>query len=1053
MSDSQEGSGSANISQHSSQTAATQGTIPIITPTTQPLVTPAGGPPTDTRTPESSQGSQTAGSKGKAAAQQPGTPQQASTAAAAAAPRTTTRPTGATPISAAQAQARAAQWNGLSTQLAEQVAALVFAGLASGAPPGTATAVAAAPTPVNVAPAVNQVERAVDDPVPGFVAPLTSKPVPPKIVKIFQSKEFCAYKALTPAGLTSALANEDHMVMSAAAPGVWTSKAVESSNDRGLSSFDWDLAAAVAEDLSVKFWSRYRTGRLREHHRNVRMIRSSHGWPVALEYCINTRESAAADPNHDLGLYNFGLLASIATRPEFLMVAAAKRAAVEDNATRPAKRAKGPVPRAASAGHCFRCGRNGHTSFTCTAATTVAGKPPASIIENAGGRKSLAPSAGGQYCFGFMRTSTCARDRCGYVHGCAICTDPDHVIETLKALNLLDDWGAVVDGLQNGFDVGASAPIPHSLLFPNHASAAMLHPTSAVRKDLERIADLLRQLPNSLPLARAEPLDLNWWGDASTSFGIGVTVGTFWAAWQWAPGFLVGPRQAHDIGWAEALAVELGLLLAIHHGLLRDRSPHASRLLVRSDNMGVVAVVNGGRSRSGPTNLVLKRIYSPRQHHGRSITRRLVGVLERYAPRHDALRYAHSTWPLPIPPVIVMAVTTITIPSLASLHQVTAPLSDRLIPRPSSLRPPCRADQRLFQWHGVNAPPPSTLQSPILQRLADLASAHSLRDAGSYGSGLRKYHLFCDVFSVPEHERLPASFPLLHSFALWAVADQPDPEIIPESEGIPFEPVAPATARKYLSAVCAWHLAQGWPNPLSAEDHRRINWSLRGLTNMQGARKRPPRPPITLQMLVVLRLELDLDDPFDACVWAMACCAFWGLMRFGEVSVKSRSHFDPDKHLTRADAHYGVDIDGYPFFRLHLPSAKTAQPGDVQEVHLSQQGFLCPHDALFNLHRVVPATASDPLFSWRDAHGDVRPMVRARALERINGILGRHGWGTTFGHSFRIGGASFLLSQGVSPEIVRILGRWRSLAYEVYIRAFEQAASRHVANLSQVYGL
>lgn len=381
------------------------------------------------------------------------------------------------------------------------------------------------------------------------------------------------------------------------------------------------------------------------------------------------------------------------------------------------------------------------------------------------------------------------------------------------------------------------------------------------------------------------------------------------------------------------------------------------------------------------------------------------------------------------------------------------PLSDRLQPNVSALRPPCRADERLFVWRGIHTPPLSTLNIPVLQRLSQLAARHTLRDASSYGSGLRKFHVFCDVFSVPETERLPASFELLHSFALWAVSDQPDPELVPESEGITFEPIAPSTAKKYLSAVGAWHVAQGWPSPLSEDDHRRINWSLRGIVNMQGARKRPPRPPVTLHMLFALYLELDLDDPFDACVWAAACCAFWGLMRFGEVTVKTRSAFDPEKHLKRCDAHYGVDGDGGFFFRLHLPSAKTAEPGEVQEVHLAEQGLLCPHKALFNLHRVVPAGADDPLFSWRDARGDIRPLVRARALERINEILGRHGWGTAFGHSFRIGGASFLLSQGVSPEIVRVMGRWRSLAYEAYIRAFEQAASRHVAGLSQAYGL
>ncbi|KIJ42976.1 hypothetical protein M422DRAFT_170431, partial [Sphaerobolus stellatus SS14] len=51
------------------------------------------------------------------------------------------------------------------------------------------------------------------------------------------------------------------------------------------------------------------------------------------------------------------------------------------------------------------------------------------------------------------------------------------------------------------------------------------------------------------------------------------------------------------------------------------------------------------------------------------------------------------------------------------------------------------------------------------------------------------------------------------------------------------------------------------------------------------------------------------------------------------------------------------------------------------------------------------------------------------------------GWGTTFGHSFRIGGASYYLAQKVNPEIIRIAGRWRSMAYETYIRAFEQTAS------------
>lgn len=142
------------------------------------------------------------------------------------------------------------------------------------------------------------------------------------------------------------------------------------------------------------------------------------------------------------------------------------------------------------------------------------------------------------------------------------------------------------------------------------SARASLHPTPALQADLSWVDYLLHRLPNEVPLARASPLDMGWWGDASTSFGIGIVVDEFWAVWKWAPGFKVGPKQSHNIGWAEAVAVELGLRTASAVGLLAVRDVHASNILVRSDNEGVVTVVNKGRSRSRTTNEVLKHLYS-----------------------------------------------------------------------------------------------------------------------------------------------------------------------------------------------------------------------------------------------------------------------------------------------------------------------------------------------------------------------------------------------------------------------------------------------------------
>ncbi|OSC96152.1 hypothetical protein PYCCODRAFT_1333801, partial [Trametes coccinea BRFM310] len=57
------------------------------------------------------------------------------------------------------------------------------------------------------------------------------------------------------------------------------------------------------------------------------------------------------------------------------------------------------------------------------------------------------------------------------------------------------------------------------------------------------------------------PADIGWWGDASSSFGIGVVVSQFWGVWHYAWRVSVGPGQRFNIGWAEAVAVELGLLM------------------------------------------------------------------------------------------------------------------------------------------------------------------------------------------------------------------------------------------------------------------------------------------------------------------------------------------------------------------------------------------------------------------------------------------------------------------------------------------------------------
>lgn len=190
-----------------------------------------------------------------------------------------------------------------------------------------------------------------------------------------------------------------------------------------------------------------------------------------------------------------------------------------------------------------------------------------------------------------------------------------------KTLALLDTWlidGARFSGKEAAalhgklVHVSTIYPLLRPFLPPIASFAgrfssqrAHLFPTRSVTRSLRRFVSLLPLLPTVLPLRKPLPRDVNWWGDASTSFGVGVVVGSHWAAWRWAPGVKVGPRQSRDIGWAEAVAVELGLRMVVKLGL---NLPGA--LLVRSDNDGVVTVVNKGRSRNAATNTILQHIYT-----------------------------------------------------------------------------------------------------------------------------------------------------------------------------------------------------------------------------------------------------------------------------------------------------------------------------------------------------------------------------------------------------------------------------------------------------------
>lgn len=125
-------------------------------------------------------------------------------------------------------------------------------------------------------------------------------------------------------------------------------------------------------------------------------------------------------------------------------------------------------------------------------------------------------------------------------------------------------------------------------------------PNESVLKDISWWRNSLSQSFCGSSLAPPPlPSTIDFWVDASTDWGIGVVFNQTWDSWKLRDNW---KSHGRNIGWAEFLAIEIGLLLAIHHG-------HSNtHFLIRSDNQGVIEAIKGGRSRSPEQNIILQRI-------------------------------------------------------------------------------------------------------------------------------------------------------------------------------------------------------------------------------------------------------------------------------------------------------------------------------------------------------------------------------------------------------------------------------------------------------------
>ena len=92
---------------------------------------------------------------------------------------------------------------------------------------------------------------------------------------------------------------------------------------------------------------------------------------------------------------------------------------------------------------------------------------------------------------------------------------------------------------------------------------------------------------------------------------------------------------------------------------------------------------------------------------------------------------------------------------------------------------------------------------------------------------------------------------------------------------------------------------------------------------------------------------------------------------------------------------------------------------------------MCPVSALL-AYLAVRLSRGQHLFVWEDG----KPLSRSEFGHLLKKTLEAAGLETSrySGHSLRIGAATSAAAAGVPDHLIKVLGRWRSEAFQLYVR-------------------
>lgn len=325
---------------------------------------------------------------------------------------------------------------------------------------------------------------------------------------------------------------------------------------------------------------------------------------------------------------------------------------------------------------------------------------------------------------------------------------------------------------------------------------------------------------------------------------------------------------------------------------------------------------------------------------------------------------------------------------------------------------------------------PCAARHPELIRRAQvflgLAIGSSTR--ATYSTGVKSYVRFAST------HQLAAPFPAsVATLCLWlsAVASPPQSLVY-------------GTCKVYLAAVITHHVEMGFAHPLQADSSSLLDRVLAGIKRASAPAVQP-KLPITTAMLQSMRAHLDLQQRRDVLVWAMMWTATAGMLRISEFALTSTN--DTERALRMhhvrffdhgGEGHSLADVARIlspvriRYALIHLDASKSDPLRFGVDVTISAPSALCALCGYAKFCTSSLVTASTPFFHFDDGTAVHRQWL----MKRVDELLVRTGYNprSYSSHSFRKGGAASLQAAGVGDAAIRQLGRWKSDAFNLYVR-------------------